>query len=52
MDPNQRPQAIFKDVGSSFRPSDGIGMAYNQSEAFSEDTARIRAFSTLQEKEV
>ena len=45
-EPRRRLHAIFRAVGSKCNPNDGIGRAWTQSLALSDDTARCLALST------
>ena len=45
MVPKRKPQAILRVIGSKCSPRDGIGTAWSQSEAHSDDTDKILALS-------
>ena len=45
VEPCQRPDNIFRDMGSSLSPEEGLGIELSQSLAFLEETARKRILS-------
>ena len=47
VEPRRRPQEILSVIGSNLSPSEGTGIACNQSEELSEDTASKRALSSI-----
>ena len=48
VEPSWRLQAILRDIGSRCKPSEGIGKAFNQTEALSAEVESILAISTLE----
>ena len=45
MEPRRKPQAILRVIGSKCKPNEGIGIAYNQSDALGDETDKILAIS-------